>query len=135
MTRSGLDVWSVVFRRLPGILIAVALAGSLGLPWAFLQTLAWAGMFVGNLTTSSVSAALQRTFDGEHPCALCQAIAAGKKSGKKSDKLLPLKKLEGLTQAVAMVVYPPGSFSQAEAKEVIPELLTPAPPTPPPRAA
>ena len=123
-----------MFRRWTRLLLAVALACSLGLPWAFLQTLAWTGMFVGNLTTSSVSAALQRTFDGEHPCALCKAITAGKKAEKKSDKLLPLKKLVGLTQTVAKVVYPPGSFSQAEADGVMHETLAHAPPTPPPRA-
>jgi hypothetical protein len=113
--------------------MAVALACSLGVPWAFLQTLAWTGMFLGNLTTRSVSAALQRTFDGEHPCALCKAINTSKKSEKKSDKLLPLKKLDGLTQTVAMVVCPRGLFSQAEAGGVMPETLAHAPPSPPPR--
>ena len=36
-------------------------------------------MLADNLTTHSFGAALQRTFDGKHPCPLCKAIAEGKK--------------------------------------------------------
>jgi hypothetical protein len=124
-----------VFQRLPRLLIAVALACSVGLHWSFLQSLAWTTMLVENLTTTSFSAALQRTFDGKHPCPLCKAVAEGRKSEKKSDPLLPLKKFEALGQSVAFALFPPASFPTVEAPNAFLELLAHAPPTPPPRAA
>ena len=115
--------------------MAVALAGSIGLHWAFLQSLAWTTMLVDNLTTHSLGAALERTFDGKHLCPLCKAIAEGKKSEKKSDPLLPLKKFEALSQSVAFALSPPASFPPVEAPNAFLETLAHAPPTPPPRAA
>src|SRR5271157_4336707 len=98
--------------------MALALTCSVGLHWCFLQSFAWTTMLVDNLTTSSFSLALQRTFDGKHPCALCKTIAQGRKSEKKSDTLLSLKKFEALNQAVAIVVSPPASFPLVEAEAV-----------------
>ena len=115
--------------------MAVALACSLGLHWAFLQSFAWTTMLVDNLTTHSLGVALERTFDGKHPCPLCKAIAEGKKSEKKSDPLLPLKKFEALSQSVAFALSPPASFPTVEAPDAVFETLAHAPPTPPPRAA
>jgi len=115
--------------------MAVALARSVGLHWSFLQSLAWTTMLVDNLTTTSFSRAVQRTFDGKHPCALCKAIAKGRKSEKKPDTLLSLKKFEALSQAVAILVPPPASFPLIEAQETSFVDLAHAPPTPPPRAA
>jgi hypothetical protein len=115
--------------------MAVALACSVGLHWSFLQSLAWTTMLAGNLTTTSFSAAVQRTFDGKHPCALCKAIAKGRSSEKKPDTLLSLKKFEALNQAVAMIVSPPASFPLIEAQQTSFAAFAHAPPTPPPRAA
>jgi hypothetical protein len=124
-----------VLQRLPKLLIAVALASSIGLHWGFLQSFAWTTMLVDNLTTNSFCVALQRTFDGKHPCHLCKAVAEGKKSEKKSDILLPLKKLEAFNQSVTFVLSPPASFPGIEAPNALLETLADAPPTPPPRAA
>jgi hypothetical protein len=120
---------------LPKLLIAVALAGSIGLHWAFLQSFAWTTMLVNNLASHSLSAALQRTFDGKHPCPLCRAIAQGRKSERKSDPLLPLKKFEALNQVFELALSPPASFPTVEAPNALLETLAHAPPTPPPRAA
>jgi len=115
--------------------MALALIGSVGLHWAFLQSFAWSTMLVDNLTTSSFSVAIQRTFDGKHPCALCKAIDAGKKSEKKSEALVSLKKFEGLNEFVSLVLLPPASFPTMEAQDALFETLLRTPPTPPPRAA
>jgi hypothetical protein len=115
--------------------MAVALACSVGLHWSFLQSLAWTTMLVDNLTTTSFPAAVQRTFDGKHPCALCKVIAKGAKSGTRSETLLSLKKFEGLSQAVAVMIPAPGSFPRVAASKVALESLARTPPTPPPRAA
>ena len=124
-----------MFQRLPKLLMVLALACVIGLHWAFLQTFAWTTMLVDNLATTSFSAALQRTFDGKHPCALCKAIAEGKKSEKKADTLLRLKKFEGLSTPVVITLSPPASFPLIEALNASLETVPHAPPTPPPRAA
>jgi hypothetical protein len=113
----------------------VALACSVGLHWSLLQSVAWTSMLVDNLATASVSGAIQRTFDGKHPCALCKAIARGRQSEKKSDRLLSLKKFEAMNQAVTIFVSPPASFPRIAAREELLANLAHAPPTPPPRAA
>jgi hypothetical protein len=115
--------------------MALALACSIGLHWAFLQSFAWTTMLVDNLATTSFSAALQRTFDGKHPCALCKAVAEGKKSEKKADTLLRLKKFEGMRASVALALSPPASFPPIAAPNASLEAFSHAPPTPPPRAA
>jgi hypothetical protein len=91
-------------------------------------------MLVDNISTTSFSAAIQRTFDGKHPCALCKAIAQGRKSEKQPDTLLSLKKFEALNQAVTMLVSPPASFPLIAAQDASLAALEHAPPTPPPRA-
>ena len=72
--------------------MAVALACSVGLHWSFLQSFAWTTMLVDNLAIAPLSTAIQRTFDGKHPCALCKAVAEGRQSEKKSDSAFSLKK-------------------------------------------
>jgi hypothetical protein len=124
-----------VLQRLPRLLVVLALACSIGLHWTFLQSLAWTNMLVDNLTTASFSAAIQRTFDGQHPCALCKVVAAGKKSEKRTDSNLSFKKFDGLNQAIAIFVFPPASFASIEGWSGFLETLAHTPPTPPPRAA
>ena len=124
-----------MFQRLPKLPIAVLLACSVGLHWSFLQSLAWTRMLVDNLATTSFSTALQRTFDGKHPCALCKAIAQGRKSEKKSDRLLSLKKFEALSPALAMHLSPPASFPRISTLDALLAAIPQAPPKPPPRAA
>ena len=58
---------------------------STGIHWVALQTVAWAGMIVSYSEKAPLKTALAETFDGKHPCPLCKAIAAGKKSEKKSE--------------------------------------------------
>ena len=124
-----------MFQRLPKLLMVLALACVIGLHWAFLQTFAWTTMLVDNLATTSFSAALQRTFDGKHPCALCKAITEGKKSERKADTLLRLKKFEGLSAPVVITLSPLASFPWMGAPSATLEMVSHAPPTPPPRAA
>lgn len=39
-----------------------------------LQAVAWAGMLVSRAPEMGVAAAVETTFDGDHPCSLCTAI-------------------------------------------------------------
>ena len=124
-----------MFRRLPKLLLIVALACSIGLQWAFLQSIAWTTMLVTNLSRASFSQAVQRTFDGKHPCCLCKAIAESKKSERKSETIVPLKKFEALNQPFPIPLVPPASFAAVPRLDPLIQTLPYAPPTPPPRAA
>ncbi|HVU08261.1 MAG TPA: hypothetical protein VHG89_06935 [Verrucomicrobiae bacterium] len=124
-----------MFFRLGKVFVVVALVATLGAHWALLQTVAWTAMLANNLCTQSVSAAVSQTFDGEHPCPLCKAIAAGKKSEQKSEIALQVQKLEFPPAKENFILIAPSHFLQFSPINYFAELLPQKPPTPPPRAA
>jgi hypothetical protein len=116
------------------VLLVIAVLTATGTQWFFYQSIAWSTMFAGNLRSYSLSAAVQRTFDGRHPCCLCQAIAAGKKSEqKKAGFVFQLKKLE--FPPTSAVIIPVASLQLRLLLPInIPaETTSRKPPTPPPR--
>lgn len=67
------------------LLVWALLLGS-GAHLAVLQSCAWAAMTVSNFKAAgSVSAALERTFDGLHPCSVCLKVKNESQSRKKTD--------------------------------------------------
>jgi hypothetical protein len=83
-----------VFVRGKKFLVVLALVLSTGLHWAALQTVAWTTMLADNLRQQSLTQAVSQTFDGQHPCCLCKAIAAGERSEKKTELWFQSQKLE-----------------------------------------
>ncbi|MFM7606103.1 MAG: hypothetical protein ACKO8Z_13025 [Prosthecobacter sp.] len=82
---------------------------SLGMHWAVLQGVAWSGMFLSNLNQGSVTEAVGKTFDGEHPCPLCLAVKEGQKKEKDDSKPLTaksVKKFEAVLVAEKRLVAP-----------------------------
>ena len=67
-------------------------------------------MLSDNLQEYSFTEAVQRTFDGEHPCRLCSQIKESKKSEKKSEFPVQLKKLEFISARPAFVFAAPLDF-------------------------
>jgi len=64
--------------------------------WGVLQTVAWANM-IWTYTTQdgSVLAGAKKTFDGEHPCSMCESIKEAKNQEKKSPETFAVaKKIE-----------------------------------------
>jgi hypothetical protein len=122
-----------VCHRLPRLAIAAALACSIGLHWGFLQSAAWVGMVVNYSHDGTVGEALAKTFDGKHPCALCKAIAAGKKSEKKSEFPVGGKKFEFSYSATVFVFSAPTHFWEARLLEERADSLNHAPLVPPPK--
>lgn len=45
--------------------------------WAALQAVAWGKMFVAFAQEDSLTSAIVRTFDGQHPCTLCLEVQEG----------------------------------------------------------
>ena len=116
------------------MLIALALASSIGLHWTFLQAVAWAGMIVSYSQEAPIGEAVVKTFDGQHPCTLCKQIARGKRSEKKSDYKLELKKLQFPYAPFVFIFRAPSSFWAVCSGDDSPDLLTHAPAIPPPRS-
>jgi len=124
-----------VLARFGHVLLIVALLAATGAHWTLLQSAAWAAMLADNLRSNSLGDAVQRTFDGKHPCPLCQQIAAGKKSEKKPEFPGQLKKLEFLAATPRFVFLQPARACEPARAEAALKSLLRAPPTPPPRAA
>jgi hypothetical protein len=122
-----------VSLRLSKFLLATMLAASLGLHWIALQTVAWTTMLAANLSCENLSTAVSNTFDGQHPCCLCKAIAAGKKSEKKSDLNLGKTKLEYPPMARNFQLFAPVSFNLVAVDNHSAESFFSKPPLPPPR--
>ena len=112
---------------------------SLGLHWGVLQLVGWVSMTVEFARTAPISEALEKTFDGEHPCALCLAVqhrgmpadehSPEKPKGKTDLKLLVISLWEApvfLTPSVSGIASWPGIHFPASG-------LKDRPPVPPPR--
>lgn len=123
------------------IAAVVLLSCSLGLHWAALQSVAWTSMFLQRVRTASVGEALQSTFDGRHPCPICQAVRAGRDaerqatgtpaSGRAADSRLELMSVSG----PLVLVFDPGRRVPPVAVSVLLPLRSDPPPIPPPRSA
>ena len=109
---------------------------SIGAQWAVLQSAAWVRMAVSySIKAGSVADGLSQTFDGEHPCAMCLAIAKGKQSEKKDPAVDATKLKQDLIASggtiitfatPAAVYFPRAANETAPARRIIP-------PVPPPR--
>jgi hypothetical protein len=122
-----------VFARCGKVLVVTALVLTTGLHWAALQTVAWTTMLANNLRCDSFSQAVGKTFDGRHPCCLCKAIAAAKKSGGKSEAVSPGLKMEFPPMAGQINLFPPVQFEMLPLENSFADVLAFKPPVPPPR--
>jgi len=113
--------------------VVVVLVLTTGLHWTALQTAAWASMLAANLRTHSVSEAVANTFDGRHLCPLCRAIAAAKKSEKKSEAIVPGLKMEFPPVAERFTLISPPPISAFTRTEFSAPASFSKPPVPPPR--
>jgi hypothetical protein len=91
-------------------MVIVALVATTGLHWAALQSVAWTAMLADNLHSGSFCDAVTKTFDGQHPCCLCKAIAAGKQSEKKNEFSFQSKKMEFPPLTEKIILIPPSQF-------------------------
>jgi hypothetical protein len=124
-----------VLTRSAKFILVLALACSIGLHWAFFQSLAWTSMLADNLRRHSLAQAVTHTFDGRHPCPFCKAIADGQKSEKKNEYAPFFKTLEFPPAAQNFALTVPARFAPPSGADLFAETLSASPPTPPPRAA
>jgi hypothetical protein len=122
-----------VFVRLGNFLMILALLAATGGNWAALQSIAWTTMLAENLQSAPLAEALDKTFDGRHPCPLCKAVAAGEASQQKSAFTLELKKLEFPPAPERFVFVAPTQFWRLPQVNTFADSLPHPPLTPPPR--
>lgn len=129
--------WLRHFQKAIATLLIFAFFCSVGGHWLILQGVAWGKMTVSFIQTEkdTISIALQKTFDGKHPCKLCKQIEKHRPISEKQDpKQFEIKQKDPLWIEVAdrfliplertkvLYSYPESSFS-----------FSIKPPTPPPR--
>jgi hypothetical protein len=124
---------TTVFSRVSKLFVLLALVATTGFPWMILQTVAWTTMLADNLHSASLNEALVKTFDGQHPCCLCKAIAAEKKNRQKHDFALTVQKLEFPPLAREIALNPPSPCALFPSKDCFADSLTHEPLLPPPR--
>lgn len=122
-----------MLARLRNIVLIFTLLAATGAHWGVLQSVAWTTMLAQNLRADCFTEAVTRTFDGQHPCSLCKAIAAGKRSEKKAEFTMPLVRFEFPPAPQCSLVIAPESVPLSPAVNVFAEGLSQQPPTPPPR--
>ncbi len=122
-----------MIQRIGNLLLIVALLAATGGHWALLQSVAWTSMLAEHMQSESFSAAMEQTFDGKHPCPLCCAIAAAKKSDKKTEFPLSAQKIEFPPLAPGLVLLAPTAFQLLTAHDTFADSPILTPPTPPPR--
>jgi hypothetical protein len=115
---------------------AVAMFFVAGGHWGALQTVAWAGM-VWNYTHAdgSLLSGVQKTFDGEHPCTMCDSIKTAKeKERSKPATPVSMKKIEAFPAPlrVALPLRDCRDFDFPAAAGVRPVARADAPPVPVP---
>lgn len=89
-----------------GIVLLVCL--SLGMHWALLQGIAWTGMLITFAREGAMIEAVEKTFDGQHACALCLKVKEGRESNRKQPQQAgqSLKKLDAVLVAVVKLIAP-----------------------------
>ena len=123
-----------MFTRCGKFLVIAVLVLTTGAHWAALQTVAWTTMLANNLRTHSVTEAVSQTFDGEHLCCLCKAIAAAKSRSKNPEAVAPILKMEFPPAAQSVVLVSPSSFQILPLKNSFAAAIPSKPPLPPPRS-
>jgi hypothetical protein len=124
-------------RRLAHLIVLAAFILSCGGQWYVLQCVAWANMIREYSEIVPVTQAVQMTFSGQYPCAICKAIAERKSS--EQQKSLAFEKYEKKFTAPVSIelatVEPNISSSPYLVYVGFLRSRTDTPPTPPPRLA
>lgn len=131
-----------IFRLILMSLLALRLLGG---DVAMLQVVAWTGMIVSRTAESGVAAAVESTFDGEHPCPLCTALKKVTPPGHEQqpvapDGLITKLKLKDMLRSEDLVVKALAAVHLKSPAPAIDSAMrgftrSDAPPVPPPRVS
>ena len=121
--------------RLGRCVLIVAMFFAIGGHWLVLQTVPWGGMIVDYSRAAGLTAAVEKTFDGQHPCGMCKSITETRKSEKKGDSFVVIKKVEMFQQKAAPWFAPVVVAWEEPLTDTTGVVRAEAPSIPPPRKA
>jgi hypothetical protein len=90
--------------RIGRVLAVVALLNFAGAHWIVLQSIAWSSMMAKQARYSHLAEAVQKTFDGAHPCDLCKGISRAQEKERKPAVPVEFSKLPLLHEFVPKFV-------------------------------
>jgi len=114
-------------------LLIVAMIAASGGHWIVLQSVAWTTMVIANAKHADIRLAVEKTFDGNHPCPLCKCIEKGRASEKKHDIQIAAGKMTWFYEAPSVALKPPGNLQWQHARDVFAQNRKEPPPHQPPR--
>lgn len=120
--------------RFGQMLMLLGILAASGGHWVAFQTLAWTRMLVSYSQDTTFVDAVTKTFDGQHPCALCKTIEKGRGSQKQAPVLKLEPKANFVMSATVRVVRQIGWSWNLEIPEVGAEQRIEPPVAPPPRS-
>jgi hypothetical protein len=96
-----------LFTSLGRWMLVIAMITAIGGHFMFLQSVAWTTMVISNVQHGNLGEALEKTFDGQHPCPICESIQKARESeGKQQPSQVSLAKLNLFHQARAITLAP-----------------------------
>ncbi len=122
-----------MLRQLSKWLIVGALVLATGGHWALLQSVAWVSMAIHFTHTDGLSVALQKTFDGKHPCKMCKLVEQGRKGSPEQEMQKLEIKMDFFCVERSSFRIPSLDFPLVSSGSLIMLPRTEAPPLPPPR--
>lgn len=122
-----------MLSRLYRLVVVLLLIIAVGAHWTLLQSVAWVSMAVSFSQDSTVKDALTKTFDGQHPCAICKLVKDGKSAEQKEQAQKPLNKIDLMTVSLPSALVHPAmpAVASAKASSYLPPIESPF--LPPPR--
>lgn len=117
------------------LVVVGAICLSLGMHWALLQGVAWAGMLISFASEGTVMEAVQKTFNGQHGCALCKKVKEGSSSNRKQPQQAgqTTQKINAVLVEVTTLIAPAAeTISFVTIRELM-VTRSELPETPPPR--
>jgi hypothetical protein len=122
-------------NRCGKIAIVLMLILATGGHWAMLQSVAWFGMAIRFSQIHSLTTAIEKTFDGRHPCKLCKAVSEGVKT-EKQQKIQKLEtKFDFFCSRAMALLDAPSPEALPTYGAAVPHGWFDTPPVPPPRSA
>jgi len=120
--------------RIGQVLMLLVLFAASGGHWMALQSVAWSRMLVSYSRGGHIVAAVTKTFDGRHPCALCKQIQRAKSGEPQPERAVEVENQAAfVAPALLALVRNEGITWELEIPEWYGEVRAEQPAAPPPR--
>ena len=123
-----------MFTRLARLIVFFAAVQIVGGHWLVLQSVAWDEMIASHARGETLMVALEKTFDGKHPCSMCKMVKSGREQEQKQPLAKMIVKLDAVLADTMQLPAPHGADWKYPVLVPMAAERSLAPPTPPPQA-